>query len=230
METISLQQLTEEQKQALRNEMLAEEQAKKEAKLQAIQDYKTLVQATVTEQIKELMNTSSQLSLLKANVYKSFCTLIQLKNELYGSKSGQASHTFSDDMGNSITIGFRIIDKFDDTLDMGIAKVREFLDSLAIDENSSNLVDMINNLLKKDSKGNLKPNRILDLQNLAERQNSKLLTEGVEIIRKSYKPERSAIFVDCYKKDESGVNTSIQLSITAANFPDEDEIDFSVFK
>lgn len=230
MSTIDLNQLTPEQKEALKKQFEAEQENERKAKIKQIENYKQLVEGAVAEHIKALMNASSQLSLLKAEVYKAFSTLIALKSELYGTKSGQFSHTFSGKDGSSITVGYRIIDKFDDTLDIGIAKVRDYIDSMAIDANSANLVDMINNLLKKDAKGNLKPSRILDLQNLAEKQNSELLTMGVEIIRASYKPQRSAIFIDADRKTETGASIAIPLSITSVDFPDGVEIDFSVFK
>jgi hypothetical protein len=149
---------------------------------------------------------------------------------LYGSKSGQQSHTFSDEDGNTITVGFRTIDNFDDTLDMGIAKVREYLDSLAVDAKTSKLIDMINRLLKKDAKGNLKPSRILDLQNLADKEQDPLLTEGVIIIRESYKPQRSAIFIEAETRDAEQKRISIPLSITSVEFPDDYEPDIDVFK
>jgi hypothetical protein len=194
------------------------------------ESYKSLVNQTVLEQIVELQSVSNMLSLAKANVYGSFAAIIALKQELYGNKSGQQSHTFTDDDGNSITIGFRVIDKFDDTLDMGISMIREYITGLAVDDNSANLVDMINSLLKKDAKGNLKPNRVLDLQNLADKVQNEQFFKGVEIIRASYKPVRSAIFVEAEVLDSIGRKQAVQLSITSADFPDGFEPNFEIFK
>ena len=55
---------------------------------------------------------------------------------------------------------------------------------------------MINQLLKKDAKGNLKPNRILDLRNMADKIGNEELSAGVDIVLQSYKPSRSVIFVE----------------------------------
>ncbi|MGQ2119123.1 DUF3164 family protein, partial [Ornithobacterium rhinotracheale] len=64
--------------------------------------------------------------------------------------------------------GFRIIDGWDDTVTAGIDKVREFIASLAKDEATGKLVRAVNQLLKKDAKGNLKASRVLELTKLAE--------------------------------------------------------------
>jgi len=225
-----MQSLSPEQMKALEieieNNKLAEQN-----KLKAERDnYKGLVNQTVREQIIDLQSVTNMLSLAKANVYGSFAAIISLKQELYGAKSGQQSHTFTDDDGNSITIGWRVIDKFDDTLDMGISLIREYIGSLAVDEKTSQLVDMINNLLKKDAKGNLKPNRILDLQNLADKQQNEQLNKGVEIIRASYKPVRSAIFIEAETLDNIGRKIPVSLSITSADFPEGFEPNFEIFK
>lgn len=227
---MDINDLTPEQKALLKEQFEAEEQAKRNRVTAERDNYKTLVNTTVGEQVKKLANISSQLSLIKAEVYKTFSTLIELKNELYKGKSGQMSHTFTDNEGNTITIGFRTIDKFDDTLDQGIAKVRSYIDSLATDENSGKLVSMINNLLKKDAKGNLKPSRILDLQNLADQLKSEEFTEGARIIRESYKPSRSAIFVEAEVSDALGKKIAIPLSITSAEFPEGFTANLDVFK
>lgn len=225
-----MQSLSPEQLKALEveieNNKLAEQN-----KLKAERDnYKSLVNQTVREQIIDLQQVTNMLSLAKANVYGSFAAIISLKQDLYGAKSGQQSHTFTDDDGNSITIGWRVIDKFDDTLDMGISMIREYIDSLAVDDKTSKLVDMINNLLKKDAKGNLKPNRILDLQNLADEVQNAHLNEGVKIIRASYKPVRSAIFIEAETLDSIGRKQPVSLSITSADFPEGFEPNFEIFK
>jgi MinD superfamily P-loop ATPase len=114
---------------------------------------------------------------------------------------------------------------------MGISIVREYIDSLAVDQNSADLVDMLNKLLKKDAKGNLKPNRILDLQNLADQKQNETLNKGVEIIRESYKAKRSAIFIEAAVPDTiPGTSKSVALSITSADFPEGFTPNFDVFK
>jgi hypothetical protein len=230
MKDIEIEDLTPEQLEQLELKLAAKKQAKKDALANERASYKELVNQTVREQIIDLQSVSNMLSLAKAEVYGSFAAIIQLKQELYGAKSGQQSHTFTDDDGNSVTIGFRVIDKFDDTLDMGISLIREYITGLAVDANSANLVDMINSLLKKDAKGNLKPNRVLDLQNLADKVQNEQFYKGVEIIRASYKPVRSAIFIEAEVLDSIGKKQAVQLSITSVDFPEGFEPNFEIFK
>ncbi len=228
---MDITQLTKEQKQALKAQFDAEEKQDQQRIAKERQEYKTLANNSVSEQIKKLANASSMLSLLKAEVFQTFATIIELKTELYNGKSGQMSHQFTDSEGNTISIGFRTIDKFDDTLDQGIAKIREYIDSLASDANSAKAVSMINNLLKKDAKGNLKPSRILDLQNLAEKIDAPAsFHEGITIIRESYKPVKSAIFIEAETVDVTGKKMPIPLSITSCEFPADYTPNLDVFK
>ncbi len=230
MNEIELDQLSPEQIEELEANIAAKKLAEKNAKKQEIMNYKSLVKETVSNHIVLLANVSSILSDVKAKIYGSLATVIELKQELFGAKSGQQSHTFSDDEGNSITIGWRTIDKYDDTLDMGIDLVKQFMSSLATDEKSAKLVRYLEQLLKKDSKGNLKPNRVVELLNTAEEENSELLTGGVDIILKSYKPIRSVIFIEAEIIDNQGKKQSIPLSITSVDFPQGFDANFDVFK
>ena len=230
MKDIEIEDLSPEQLEALEQKIAAKKLAEQNKLNSERASYKSLVNQTGREQIIELQSLSNMLSLAKANVYGSFAAIISLKQELYGIKSGQQSHTFSDEDGNNITIGWRVIDKFDDTLDAGISIIREYITGLAVDQNSAQLVDMINNLLKKDAKGNLKPNRVLDLQNLADKVKNDEFYKGVEIIRASYKPVRSAIFIEAETLDGQGKKQSVQLSITSVDFPEGFEPNFEIFK
>lgn len=230
MGTFDLDTLTVEELDKLEQTIAAKKLAEKQRRDQEIASYKDLVKKNVGDQIISLQEVSSMLSLAKANVFGSFATLIAMKQELFGAKSGQQSHSFSDDNGNTVTLGYRVIERFDDTLDMGISLVNKYLESLSTDEKSTRLVKMINRLLKKDAKGNLRASRVVELQNIADEENDETLTRGVEIIRKSYKPVRSAIFVEAETTDETGKKQSIGLSITSVDFPEGFEPNFEVFK
>jgi len=230
MKPIDLKQLSAAQKADLMEQLKNENAAIKNREKAERENYKMIANTTVGEQFLKLEQLSSMLSIAKADVYRQFAAIIELKQELYGAKSGQMSHTFTDDQGRSITIGWRQVDEFDDTLDMGIALISDYISTLAVDDNSANLVEMINKLLKKDAKGNLKPNRILDLRNLAERIGNEQLSRGVEIVLAAYKPSRSVIFVEADTKTQQGAKQSVALSITSAPFPGGYTPNFSVFK
>lgn len=187
--------------------------------------YKQLVNDELIEIIEPLKLLSNQISKTKLFIFESLKTLLELKNKAYDVKSTQQSHTFSDSKGNSIIYGFRINDDWDDTVNAGIEKVREFIQSLAKDEDTAKLVHAINQLLKKDAKGNLKASRVLELTKLAEEFNDENFTDAVEIIRKSYKPSRSAFFIDASVTDAQGKKVNLPLSMTSADFPKDADVE-----
>ncbi|MBI9065428.1 MAG: DUF3164 family protein [Marinilabiliaceae bacterium] len=227
MSPIDLDQLTPAQEEALLQKLQAK-QAAEAANVKAEREiYKETVGKTVAETIKEMEVISSMLSRSKANVFNNFSALLEMKKELYGYKEGQQSHTFTNALGQSIEVGFRQIDGWDDTVDAGIAKVNEYIDSLATNEETGKLVKFIQNLLKKDAKGNLKANRVLELKNLAESVNSPLFTDGVQIIQEAYKPVRSAYFIEASYKDDTSKKCSVPLSITTVDFPEGFEVNAS---
>ncbi|HAP94523.1 DUF3164 family protein [Epilithonimonas hominis] len=192
----------------------AEEQKNEDRKA-----YKDSVNETVPVVIKTLQTVSLALQLAKLDVFQALKILLDLKAEAYDVKQGQQSHTFSDEKGNSIIFGFRVNDGWDDTVNAGIDKIKEVIDSLAKDENSAKLVSAIDKLLKKDSKGNLKASRVLELKQLAQEFNDSKFNDAVEIISQAYKPVRSAFFIEGYTTDASGKKNSIPLSITSVDFP-----------
>ena len=143
--------------------------AKKRLKDQQRETYKMLAVDTVPEVISKLQEASALLSQAKMDTFSRFKDLLQLKNEVFAVKKDdkhtQQSHTFSDDK-SSVTIGYRVNEGWDDTAATGIKKVTDFLDSLAKDANSAALVKTVFNLLKQDSKGNLRASRVVELQKL----------------------------------------------------------------
>lgn len=175
-----------------------------------------MVGNTVDEMYMPLSELSSQLQAMKDNVFNTFETIIELKGEIYGVKESQKTHSFSNHNNTRrITLGYRVLDRYDDTVNVGIEKIRQYLDSLITDENSKQIINMVNNLLKRDEKGNMKANRVLDLQKMAKDINSRLFDEGVEIILDSYKPERSSTFVTAEYKDKNNKWQTLTLSMTS---------------
>lgn len=227
---VELDKLSPEQIAELEQQIAAKKQAEKQRKENEVATYKELVKTTVTEQIVSLQEINNMLSLAKAQIFGSFTSLIEMKQSLYGIKSGQQGHSFSDDAGNTITLGYRVIDQYDDTVNEGISLVNEFIASLATDEQSARLVNYLQKLLKKDAKGNLRPNRVIEMQNLAEQEQDERFKRGVKIILNSYKPKRSAFFIEADCTAVGGKKQSVALSITSAEFPEGFEPNFDVFK
>ncbi|MGV4494518.1 DUF3164 family protein [Ornithobacterium rhinotracheale] len=215
---MSLENLTTE-------ELAAELKRREQEKAGERKAYKDLVNQELPQIAESLKELSEKLSQIKLFAFESLKALLDLKCNAYGVKDTQQSHTFSDDKGNTITYGFRIIDGWDDTVTAGIDKVREFIASLAKDEATGKLVHAVNQLLKKDAKGNLKASRVLELTKLAEDFNNDNFTDAVNIIRQAYKPQRSAFFVEASQTDAQGKKINIPLSISAVDFPEGTNVD-----
>lgn len=203
--------------------------AKKKQKENQRETYKTLVVETVPEVIAKLAEASEMLSHAKMDTFSRFKELLQLKNEVFSVKKDdkptQQSHTFSDDK-SSVTIGYRVNEGWDDTAATGIKKVTDFLESLAKDTNSAALVKTVFNLLKQDSKGNLRASRVVELQKLTSTFNNAEFSDGVNIIANAYTPVRSVWFIEATTTNGIGEKVSIPLSMSAVDFPDGFTFDF----
>lgn len=225
MTTIDFKALTPEQRaELLRNipadELKAAARENESNKNDNRKAYKDTVNETVPLIIKSLLSVSDILQNTKLEVFQGCKTLLDFKSDAYAIKQGQQSHSWSDDKGNGVTYGFRIIDDWDDTVTAGESIVKEVLDSLINDENSAMLVKTVNKLLKKDAKGNLKASRVLELRQIAEEFKNERLIDGVDIIQKAYKPSRSSWFIEAWTTDAQGLKRSIPLSITTVDFPE----------
>lgn len=201
---------------------LATKEAKKENDRQA---YKELVEQTVPKAIFKLSLASEMLSNAKTEAFKFFEDILKLKADVYGIKEKQQSHTFSSE-GSEITIGYRVTDGWDDSVSAGIAKVEKYISSLAKDDSTSALVDIVFNLLKKDAKGNLKGSRVLELQKLTKKIEDAEFADGVNIISDAYKPVRSVWFVEASLIKEDSSKVPIPLSASSVDFSQGYKFDF----
>ncbi|WP_053328561.1 DUF3164 family protein [Chryseobacterium gallinarum] len=225
MSTIDINTLSPEERLALLQSVSPEElkaaaKAAEASKIEARAAYKETVKDAVPGFINTLLNISGMLSKAKLDLFQGLNILLEMKSEVFDIKQGQQGHSFSDDKGNGITYGFRVVDGWDDTVNAGIDKIKEVIDSMAKDENSAKLVSTINKLLKKDAKGNLKSSRVLELRQLADEFNDAKFSDAVDIIQASYKPVRSAFFIEAYTTNAQGKKESIPLSITSVDFPE----------
>lgn len=193
------------------------EDAEREKALNLRENYKELVSSMVNELFPVLENMSNSLAYAKKRVYESFNTAIELKRELYDTKEEQNSHTFTNKEGTrKISVGYNVVDNYDDTVNEGVAKVKEYLASLADTEDTKKLVDVILQLLSKDKKGNIKPSKVVTLSNLADKSDSDLFKDGVRIIMEAYKPQYSKQYVRAEKKDKDGAWINVPLGMTEA--------------
>lgn len=214
---MNIKDLTPEQRAALRAELEAQDAKERAARDEREAEYKRLSAETVDDLRPRLMAMSAGIAEVKALAVKELSTLIGLKEDLFGVKDGQKSHTFMNAAGDfRITIGSYYRDAWDETVGSGEAKIREAIRTLGKDENSEALVDAVLTLLSKDKAGNLKIKSVWQLQRLAERIQNDDFTEGLRIIREAYRPERTKTFVTAEWKNPQGAWVNVPLGMTEA--------------
>lgn len=213
---IDLKALTAEQRAALKAQLEAEEKAEKDRVQNEREAYKQLVDQTVQNAVAKLQNLSSEMERLKEEVFTEFATIIKTKNELFKTKSDRQSDTFTTADGTmSITLGNRVNEGWDDTVEAGIEKVKAYLKTLAKDENSAELVQVVMGLLAKDRKGALKANKVLELEKLAATSRDAEFIDGINIIKAAYRPVPTCQFIQVTLKDEEGKERKLPLSLSA---------------
>ena len=208
--------MTKEQRAELKAQLEAEEKAEN-ARIEAEREtYKQMVDTAVSSAVKKLQLLSAEMMRVKQEVFQEFGSIIDMKNELFKVKLDRKSDTFSTrDGAMTLTLGSRTNEGWDDSVDAGIAKVKEYLATLAKDENSAALVETVMGLLAKDRKGTLKANKVLELERLAIKTQDKDFMDGIRIIKDAYRPVPTCQFISVETKDEKGNSVSLPLSLSA---------------
>ncbi len=223
----------EENKNMTAVEMTAEEKAQFEAfkreqeRKQNMQErkdnreaYSQLVDEQIETAIPELQSLSEQIATVKRTVFGNFKEVLRMKEEVMhmSRKGGQFSHTFTNSTSTMrLTLGANTIDSYRDTAEDGIAMVKEYITSLAKDDETQLLVDTILRLLSKDQQGNLKASRVLQLKQMAEQTGNERFIEGVQIIMEAYQPTTTKQYIRAEVKDaDTGAWRAIPLSVTDA--------------
>lgn len=210
-------QLTEQQKRAIYEEMKAQEAQEANRVAQERKDYKQMASNLVSDVFPTLMEMSLSMGAIKQKIVEDFKTVIDIKKELYDVDDEQNSHTLiTADSKQRIRVGYTLNDGWDDTVNEGEQKVKNYIASLANTEETKNLVRMVLRLLSKDSKGNLNSKKVLELQQMAEESDNAEFKDGVEIISKSYKPNFSKIYIKAQYKDENNSWIDVPLGMTTA--------------
>lgn len=179
------------------------EQAKKDAekRIEALRgNYAAMSESFINRTIKTMTPLSKTIREKKAAVLEEFSALQKLKAELLDidGKDMPKSHTFTNKAGNKrVTIGVYETDNYDDTVEEGIAIVKSYIESLAQDEKSSQLVKMVMSLLARSANGALKASRVVRLHKLADESGDERFIEGVRIIEAAYRPAISRTYIRC---------------------------------
>lgn len=215
---MDLSKLSKEEKDKLFADLKAEKQNEEKQKEQDREAYKQLKDETIRTVFDSLKKLSETMLIAKEGTFKVFDQIITMKNDLFNSKSNRQSDTFTTEDGSiSIKLGNRMYEGWDDTVEIGVEKVKQYLKTLAKDEESGNLVDTVMRLLSKDRKGNLKANKVLELEQLALKSRNDDFMEAIQIIRAAYRPVPSCQFIEVRYKDEKGNEVSLPLSMSAIN-------------
>lgn len=213
---MDINDLTKEQRAELKAQLAAEEKAE-EANLQRErQSYNNLRDEFVSRTFRSLKQLSDCMLAEKQTIFEESATLDTMQQRLFKVKLDRKSCTMTHSDGRiSIKVGNRLNDGWDDTVEIGIEKVREYLGTLATDEKSARLVNAITQLLAKDQKGTLKANKVLELEKMANEVQDTTFLEGIRIIKDAYRPVPTCQFVEVKYKDENDVERSLPLSMSA---------------
>lgn len=213
---MDLSKLTQEERASLKAQLEAEEKADK-ARIRAEREtYKELVDSAVRSNVRKLQVLSAEMERVKAEVFSEFAAIIRTKNELYSTKLNRQSDTFTTADGTmSITLGNRTNEGWDDTVEAGIAKVKDYLSTLARDDNSATLVETVMGLLAKGRKDALKANKVLELERLAVKSQNADFLDGINIIKEAYRPVPTCQFISVTTKNDEGVEQKLPLSLSA---------------
>lgn len=212
-------EMTAEEKQQFEEFKAA--QAAKNAKEQAKRDreaYRDLVDETIERAIPSLECLSQGIKETKQSILDDFRNVIEMKADVLKlKKDGQRSDTFTNSAGDKrITVGVYVTDGYRDTVEDGIAIVKEYIEGLASDAKTQSLVKMVLRLLARDAKGTLKASRVVQLRKIAEESGNERFMEGVQIIEESYQPAISKQFIRAEVKNENGAWIAIPLGMTEA--------------
>jgi hypothetical protein len=225
---MDINSLSPEQLADLKNQIAQAEQQKEQAKEGDRKVLKKMASEAVENMFTVLDDVSSTLTDVKDTIFKNFKSILVMKKDMYGTKEEQRSHTFSNEANTKrITLGYRVIDRYDDSVNEGIEMVNTCINSLVKDERSQLLLDMVNLALKKNKEGTLSASRVLDLHKISTSDTVENLTdfdierfrEGIRVIMDAYRPERSAYYIEASYRLESGVWENVALSMSSAEYP-----------
>ena len=215
MDKVKVEMTAEEQ--ARFAQFKAEEEKKaKAAKAKADREtYKQMVDDEVEAAIPILLELSCDIKTVKQKVIDNFRSVLAMKAELFKARAEQRTHTFTNSGGNMrIILGQYTTDGYRDTVEDGIAIVKEYIMSLAADEKTQALVNMVFRLLSRDKQGTLKASRIVQLRKIADEIGNERFMEGVRIIEESYQPEISKQFIRAEVRDKNNQWKPISLGMT----------------
>ena len=208
--------MTAAERAALREQLEAQERADSQKRQESIDAYKKMVDEFCQDVFGRMKKVSDLMRAEKERVFAGADLLIEQKEALFKVKQDRHSNQFTTSDGKyTVALGYRTNDGWDDTVNEGIAKVKEYLATLAATEEGAQAVSIILKLLTKDKKGNLKASSMIQLEQEAAKNGNPLFIEGVQIIRDAYRPVDSCQFISVSYKDDKGVKHTLPLSLAS---------------
>lgn len=216
MNNMDLSKMTAAERAQLKAQLEAEERAEIQKRQESIDAYKQSVDEFCKDVFERMQKVSELMRAEKERTFFAANILIEMKEQLYKTKQDRHSNQFTTSDGKyTVALGYRTNDGWDDTVDVGIAKVKEYLRSLAATEDGAKAVDIILKLLAKDKKGNLKASAMIQLEQEAAKIGDATFIEGVQIIRDAYRPVDTCQFISVSYKDDNGVKHTLPLSLSS---------------
>ncbi len=217
---MDVKNMTPEERKRLIEQLNAEERAEKERKKKERATYEELRDMQVRVTFDQLKSISTNMEVAKKMVFDDFATLLTMKQVVFGMSDAemltQQSHTFSTaDNSLSIVIGHNIIDKWDETVSIGTARVNAWIERVIQENKGISAVKIIRDLMKPNKDGDLKANRVLELSKHAEEIGDTELIDAIKVIRDAYRPAKTSTFVKAKYKDELGRDQWLALSMSA---------------
>ena len=208
METTTTVSLTPEELELLNQARAAKAKADAQARReQELATYKALVDDAIGETLPEACAISETLATKKRAIIDRFRTVIAMKEELFRGtralRDGRYTDTFTNSQGTArVVVGYNTLDNYNDTYTVGVEMVNRYIESLATDDKSLQLANMVTTLLRERSKaGQLKAQNVLRLEQMATESGDPTFIEGMRIIRDAYQPLQSKQFVKVEQKD-----------------------------
>lgn len=212
-------------------EAFKKDKAEKERQAKQKEDRDTY-KKLVDEAIDAVFPSGQALAMLfgaaKKRIYESFMDVLELKADVYGINAGQQSHTWTHSNGKlRVILGDNMNDDYDDTVSVGIEKVKNYLSSLVDSEKTKVLVNTILRLLSKDkTSGTLKASRVIQLRKMAEESKDSEFVDGVKIIEDAYRPSPSRQYIKMFYKGAMNEWVPVPLGMTEAH---DAELDLNAY-
>lgn len=219
MSKINLAELSPSERQQLIDEAKQLEKQEKAQKKEDIKTFKEISQDFVRANIDNLVNQHQRVHDFIVDLFKEYSHIKDLKAQIYGTeRNEQDSHTSTlEDGSASITIGFNVTIGFDGTESSGVEIIKEYINSLATDdENVKKLTKMVNTFLKPNAKtGMLNPSKIIELSKLRDEFNNEKFNDGLEIIFNAQQRRQNSMYVSGWKFiDQNGIPKKLEFRFT----------------